>query len=1013
MKKIILYISALLCTNIVFSQQIPTGTAGNSSDWKRGGNLVAPPGQGGSNNIFGTMWNSPIYTFTGGTGKTRLNANLTTTVNGVNKQFNGYFGISPFGFFNNNTPYAMLHLYGKNNAPGFGPGAGWRQWMETGLLMNENSDGMYVGLKQETGTNRSDAIINWSDDPSGASGPDKLRFIHTGANVGNGGTQFDPRDPFSLDGYEYMRMTAQGVNNALGYASGHIGIGPLFTNTNFPQARLHMHSEDNLTNYLQISINAVTGIAATDGTRLGVLGAQTTTNEDGNALLYNQEKRHLLFSTAHATPTDINNSFERMRITSYDAETSLPGGGYGAYVPDPSNPPTTADITRVSISHNPAQPVTRPLSLLHLGYNTGGSSLTPGATDGWRAWMNIGMFTTNSTDNVYIGLKREPATPLNPNDRNDAVVSWGDNQAPGFPTAGPDNMRFIFTATQTGSPTTSPANGFDGLESMRMTPTLNTGVFTGIGGDPTANPYFGGSLNPTNTLEINSWGILTAPGGSSGLRFTELSTFSPTVPNPGLGVLSVNSNGDVIYVDASATPTNLFANNGATVVPISGQDHVQWGQVFVGAPNGGELLHDTEIPLDDFNVFFTDPLVPDLTGNSINIGTLASNPNVRLNVYKPTFNNSNGISTIAIAGQFQANNEMTFANNNNLIGLVSRATSPTIQVQSLTGILARGNGISSIRTTGLDAAATGSSENYGIYTTAGGGTLNYALFATVATNDPITSIPPASGSYAGYFNGSVIRTGSDNFTSDANLKTGIDTLTNALDIIEQLNPKTFFYDTTNVYDISFSSKKQFGFIAQDVEQVLPEIVGSATHPASYDTLGNLITPAYTYKTLQYQSFTAILTKGIQELEAKNEKLENDLSIQDSINTALQDQINTLYSMITSCCNNNSNTENNSIQQNPTLDVTLTNNVPSIILDQNVPNPFAEQTTITYTLTEGVKKAQMLFYNIEGKLIQAVELSNASGQGQMNVFANDLSTGVYTYTLVVDGEIKGTKRMVKE
>ena len=122
-------------------------------------------------------------------------------------------------------------------------------------------------------------------------------------------------------------------------------------------------------------------------------------------------------------------------------------------------------------------------------------------------------------------------------------------------------------------------------------------------------------------------------------------------------------------------------------------------------------------------------------------------------------------------------------------------------------------------------------------------------------------------------------------------------------------------------------------------------------------------------------------------------------------------------MITACCNNNSNmSQNNSMQQNQndnSLDVTLTDNIPSIVLDQNVPNPFAEQTTITYTLTDGVQKAQMLFYNIEGKLIQSAELLNTAGQGQINVFANDLSTGVYTYSLVVDGQIKGTKRMVKQ
>ena len=59
-------ISALFIGGLMYAQQNSTGNPGNSSDWRRGGNLIAPFGQGGSNNIFGTMWNSPIYTYTNG-----------------------------------------------------------------------------------------------------------------------------------------------------------------------------------------------------------------------------------------------------------------------------------------------------------------------------------------------------------------------------------------------------------------------------------------------------------------------------------------------------------------------------------------------------------------------------------------------------------------------------------------------------------------------------------------------------------------------------------------------------------------------------------------------------------------------------------------------------------------------------------------------------------------------------------------------------------------------------------
>jgi hypothetical protein len=60
----------------------------------------------------------------------------------------------------------------------------------------------------------------------------------------------------------------------------------------------------------------------------------------------------------------------------------------------------------------------------------------------------------------------------------------------------------------------------------------------------------------------------------------------------------------------------------------------------------------------------------------------------------------------------------------------------------------------------------------------------------------------------------------------------------------------------------------------------------------------------------------------------------------------------------------------------------------------------------------VKKAQIHFYDANGKLINSVEIQER-GLGQINVFANDLSTGMYTYTLVADGQIVATKKMMKQ
>lgn len=294
-----------------------------------------------------------------------------------------------------------------------------------------------------------------------------------------------------------------------------------------------------------------------------------------------------------------------------------------------------------------------------------------------------------------------------------------------------------------------------------------------------------------------------------------------------------------------------------------------------------------------------------------------------------------------------------------------------------------------------------------------------------------------------------------NSTSDQMFKTNVDSLNDALAIIKQLKPKSYYFDTLNFNGkgkFCFPSGKQEGFIAQEIETILPELVSYSVKPAIIDTSGNVVNPAYTYRSVNYIGLIPFLTKGIQELQQKNDSLQTKTSSQDNVitllqnqalqsavndsslqnqvnqltlantimqgkinqfatnNTLIQDQLNQLLT----CCKTTraislgaDETQSQPVQQ---MDVKL-NDVQSIVLEQNVPNPFAEQTTINYTLPDNTSKAQMLFYNSQGKLIQSVDLVQ-KGKGTLNVFASDLTNGVYTYSLIIDGQIIDTKKMVK-
>ncbi|GEM_PF-3669686 len=87
--------------------------------------------------------------------------------------------------------------------------------------------------------------------------------------------------------------------------------------------------------------------------------------------------------------------------------------------------------------------------------------------------------------------------------------------------------------------------------------------------------------------------------------------------------------------------------------------------------------------------------------------------------------------------------------------------------------------------------------------------------------------------------------------SDRRLKKDIEPIKNALDKVIRLDGKYFTWKKDNQRDI--------GFIAQDVEKVLPELV----HETSDG-----------YKSLNYPQITALLANAIKELKAENDRLRN-------------------------------------------------------------------------------------------------------------------------------------------
>lgn len=82
----------------------------------------------------------------------------------------------------------------------------------------------------------------------------------------------------------------------------------------------------------------------------------------------------------------------------------------------------------------------------------------------------------------------------------------------------------------------------------------------------------------------------------------------------------------------------------------------------------------------------------------------------------------------------------------------------------------------------------------------------------------------------------------------------------------------------------------------------------------------------------------------------------------------------------------------------------------VMMNQNFPNPFSEETEITYFISDDVVNAQILFYNSAGKLIKSLAI-DSRGEGSIVVSAQNLASGIYSYSIVADGKLIDTKQMV--
>lgn len=323
-----------------------------------------------------------------------------------------------------------------------------------------------------------------------------------------------------------------------------------------------------------------------------------------------------------------------------------------------------------------------------------------------------------------------------------------------------------------------------------------------------------------------------------------------------------------------------------------------------------------------------------------------------------------GIGTISPTEQLHTTLGVRFE------GLPSATTQPYVILQDANGVLYKGNysgGGSGLVNNCLN-------NNFIPKVSGGGASLTCSQIQDNGTGVGIGMVPgvytgggamtagsPASPTSVKLDVNGLTRTTTLVVTSDARFKKDITALENPLAKVMDLKGVTYNWRNDEFPEKDFGNVKQIGFIAQELEKVIPEAV---------------VTDENGYYSVNYFAVIPVLTEAIKEQQKMLNKQAEEIE-------QLKKQQNSKGSF------------------NPVQDIKLY---------QNEPNPFNSSTIIRYYLPAQVGQAALHIFDLQGKLIKTLPLSE-KGNASVTIKSNELQPGMYIYSLIADGKEIDTKKMI--
>jgi hypothetical protein len=479
----------------------------------------------------------------------------------------------------------------------------------------------------------------------------------------------------------------------------------------------------------------------------------------------------------------------------------------------------------------------------------GPAEIYNGATIGWGAGVN-GPYNGLIVDSqVGIGTSI-PQSSFDVNGSaeiyNGATIGWGAG------VNGPYNG--LIVDAQVGIGTSIPQSSFDVNGSAEIYNGAAVGWGAGVNG-----PYNGltvagqigiGTTSPQSQLDVSGgaeiydnaaigWGA-GVNGPFDGLTVAGQVGIGTTNPQSQLDV----SGGAEIYDDAAIgwgagvngpfDGLTVYGYVGiGTATPVNDLDI--YGSMAIGSYAGVNIAGDGDLIISgQVGVGSTAPI------DNLNVVTSSSN----VNGAGITIQNTNSGSAAAITVMNDAGNVLDLQ----MLGSgFPGASNVGVAVTSASAFefLVDGN------------YSSGGSDPL-LFTT--GGYANSPTMTITAGNPGDVGIGNTSPSYILDVSGQARFTGGYT-TSDRRWKANIEPLRDSLSLVSRLQGVSFDWKRKEFPKMHFAEGKQIGFIAQDVEKILPAIV-------STDKDG--------YKNLSYESITPVLVEAVKELKADNDNLRAQL-----------------------------------------------------------------------------------------------------------------------------------------